>query len=92
MNAGSPDLGREPDCCVIVFGTQLSRLPRGPSRCDMTSKDGLIKSVTRALRRIADGFVEMEKDSPHECEFCGDRAKAGQRFCDEHEAEFVTRH
>jgi hypothetical protein len=58
----------------------------------MVSKDGLIRSVTNALWRIADSFSEIEKDEPHECEFCGARARAGQRFCDEHESEFVTRH
>jgi hypothetical protein len=62
------------------------------SRWDMTSKAGLIRSVTQALWQIADSFAEVEKDMPHECEFCGARARAGQRFCDEHEAEFATRH
>jgi predicted nucleic acid-binding Zn ribbon protein len=48
--------------------------------------------MTQALRRVAATFAAIERDTPHECEFCGARAPAGQRFCDEHEAEFATRH
>jgi hypothetical protein len=58
----------------------------------MTSKGGLIRSMTEALWRVVGSFAEMERDTPHECEFCGARAPAGQRFCDKHEAEFATRH
>jgi hypothetical protein len=58
----------------------------------MISKGGLIKSVTKTLWRIADSFVDIENDAPRECEFCGARTRAGRRFCDEHEAEFATRH
>jgi hypothetical protein len=52
----------------------------------------IVKSVRAAIGRIAESFVEIEKDDPQECSFCGARARAGQRFCDEHEAEFQTRH
>ena len=58
----------------------------------MTSKDGLIKSVTKAIGRIAHSFAEIENDGPRECEFCGCRARPGRRYCDEHEDEFTTRH
>jgi hypothetical protein len=52
----------------------------------------IVESMTAAIGRIAESFVEIEKDDPQECSFCGARARAGQRFCDEHEAEFQTRH
>jgi hypothetical protein len=58
----------------------------------MISKDGLIQSVRKAIWRIADSFADIERDEPRECEFCGARARPGHRFCDEHEAEFATRH
>jgi hypothetical protein len=58
----------------------------------MTSKDGLIQSVTNAIRRIADSFADIEADAPHQCESCGARARAGRRFCHEHQAEAATRH
>jgi hypothetical protein len=58
----------------------------------MTSKDGLFRSVAKALERIADSFADIEADAPHECESCGARARAGRRFCNEHQAESVTRH
>ena len=54
--------------------------------------NGLVKSVTEAIGRIAETFVEIERDDPQDCAFCGARARAGRRYCDEHEAEFATRH
>jgi hypothetical protein len=63
-----------------------------PGRCDVPSKEGLIRSVTKVIGRIADSFADIENDAPHECEFCGARTRSGRRFCDEHEDEFVTRH
>lgn len=56
------------------------------------SVTGIVKSVSAAIGRIAETFVEIDKDDPQECSFCGARARAGHRYCDEHEAEFQTRH
>jgi hypothetical protein len=56
------------------------------------SVNTIVRSVRAAIGRIADSFVEIDKDEPQECSFCGARARAGQRYCDEHEAEFQTRH
>ena len=58
----------------------------------MTSKDALIRSVTKTLQRIADSFADVEAEEPHRCEFCGGRARPGRRYCSEHEKELPTRH
>jgi hypothetical protein len=75
---------------VSSFSAQEDAAKR--ERDMMTSKDGLIRSVARTLQRIADSFADIEGDAPHQCESCGGRARAGRRFCSEHEGELVTRH
>lgn len=54
--------------------------------------NGIVRRVTTAIGRIADGFAEIERDEPQECAFCGERKRPGNRYCDEHEAVFTTRH
>jgi hypothetical protein len=58
----------------------------------MTLKDGLVRSVAKALQQIADSFADIEGDAPHECELCGGRTRAGRRLCNEHQAESAVRH